>query len=783
MSWSSLQRCVTCGAVLVFLCICFCASAIASGDANHDACPNQGLPGFRSYLPDCRAYEAVTPPDKAGYNVQGLVISEDGNQILGASGGGFAGVAADVFDSPYRFARTNENWLVSPLLSEAAQVPLLPSHQLVTSVFDAASASLSDSLWDVFYRPEAFPMNLEDVIYLHKPDGSFVAVGPRWPGMVVGGESRFRGASRDLSTIVFSNGTNTGELWPGDSTKEAESIYEYVGTNNSEPKLVSVKNQKALINNDEAELISQCGTALGGKVNGDKYNAVSSDGKIIYFTAENDFGTCSAPAAGDEIYARVDGTKTVSISEPTLADCEVCNTTSGLEKGIYQGASEDGSKVFFMTSQELLPGVTGSNLYEYDFNNPQSSPQDPTGKIVLVSQGTGEANVRGVARVSEDGSRVYFVAGGKLTGSNREGKEPAEGENNLYVFQRDVSFPKGKLSFVAQMSPADTVDWERRDFKRPFQATPNGEFAAFLSSAQLTPDDTSNVAQLFEYDAGTERLARLSEGQKSRQSPGGFNENGNTSNEFDAVTIPSPQFLNSDNPVETTNSLNISTDGTRVFFQSSLALAPQALNNYVVARVCPGLLEEVCVKIEQEFGVSVFQSIYAQNVYEYRWDGADFGTGNVYLISGGQDISSFQLGEAVHLLGTTPSGRDVFFTTASSLVPSDTTAQVDIYDAREGGGFEASASTSGCSVGGCQGLLDEARSVLAPGSSAQAGGDNIKPAATQTRTISKDRKKSRTPTKKKKKEKHKKGKARKARLHKNGKRSNTTKGSSRGRGQ
>ena len=38
--------------------------ALAAGDANESACPNEASSGFRSYLPDCRAYELVSPPFK-----------------------------------------------------------------------------------------------------------------------------------------------------------------------------------------------------------------------------------------------------------------------------------------------------------------------------------------------------------------------------------------------------------------------------------------------------------------------------------------------------------------------------------------------------------------------------------------------------------------------------------------------------------------------------------------------------------------------------------------------
>ncbi len=174
---------------------------------------------------------------------------------------------------------------------------------------------------------------------------------------------------------------------------------------------------------------------------------------------------------------------------------------------MFQGASEDGSKAFFLTEQELFAGARGMNLYEYDFDDPLHE------KLVRVSTGSEEPEVQGVARVSEDGTHVYFVAKGVLSGRNAEGREPVLGGENLYVFERDAVYPAGRVAFVATLSPADLVDWEAEDERRPVQVTPDGRFVVFQSVADLTAGDTSSEPQVFEYDAVAERLVRVSTGQ------------------------------------------------------------------------------------------------------------------------------------------------------------------------------------------------------------------------------------------------------------------------------
>ena len=205
----------------------------------------------------------------------------------------------------------------------------------------------------------------------------------------------------------------------------------------------------------EGELISICGTYPGSFPRGDVYNAISSSGRVVFFTSAA-AGVCGGfgPPV-NEVFARFEGAggvpaHTVAVSEPPLsgvgsvpgrACTGVCATAAEhpAEYGgnaVFGGASLDGSRVFFMTGQPLVNGDRdgGVDLYEADLSGGAVT------RLVQVSRGgAGDstpglgAGVLGVVRVSEDGSHVYFVAEGRLTGANREGKAPVEGEPNLYV--------------------------------------------------------------------------------------------------------------------------------------------------------------------------------------------------------------------------------------------------------------------------------------------------------------------------------------------------------------
>jgi hypothetical protein len=683
-------------ATVAVLCAAGALPAVAPAS---ETCPNEAFRvGPSANLPDCRAYEQVTPVEKNG---GALLSSQIGQGVEGTPDlvlDSFASIAGiqDNYGIPggwYSTARGGSGWTTSPMPPPASEYQTAQFAGGLQS-FLAASLDARSSLW--YERSNTQPEDRVD-FDISRPGGVVEDVGPVTPPGTPPGEVNQivninglgvspAGESDDFSHILYRSTPVSGgyRFWPFDKTEEevgAASLYEFVGTGNAAPMLVGV--------DDSGNLISRCRTEVGAEHA--SHNAMSGDGDTVFFTAR----ACGSSPAVDELFARVDNGQpdahTVAISEPSPVDCPACDTgTSVLRPAHFEGASVDGSKVFFTTSQPLLGGDTNSSeIYEYDFDALTGE------KVVRVSDGDStvanpSGQVEGVVQTSEDGSHVYFVAKGVLTTTpNSQGQMAREGANNLYVFERDARHPAGSNAFIAALAGSDKELWSG---KAPADVTPDGRFIVFTSTTDhLTTDDTSTAAQVFEYDAQTDALVRVSIGQN------GYNDNGNT--DVAGASINSPGFAeaNSD-PTKYWSGLTMSTDGAYVFFQSSDGLAPQALNHEAIGE--PSGSEE----------------LYATNVYEYH-------EGNVYLISDGRDVGR----KGAYLIGTGASGADVLFTTVDQLAPQDTDTNRDIYDARIDGGFPAPVAPAECSGDACQGPLSPAPVLLSPGSEFQAPGAVLAP--------------------------------------------------------
>jgi hypothetical protein len=685
--------------------LCCASGALAAGDANESTCPNEALEGFREALPDCRAYEMVTPTYKEGYGFFVAGLSSNGEKMfldsLGTLRSAAGGSEVVESETTYIGVRTPSGWQISPVN------PSLNEYVGQSRV--TAEADSGASLW-VQHTPTQSATTQD--LYVRSPTGEYSLVGPlNTPALSAGEPSNVMEPHQDTAVVATTDDyshivlrANAEDRWTSfDGTQGGGySLYEYNGVGNSQPTLVAVLGSKS-----STRLIGQCGAQIGSaEAQGSVFNAISSSGETIFFTPTpvGKFG-CSVPApAVAEVWARLHGgrltaenAETVDISESRCS--EACSpVVSGSN---FEGASENGAIAFFTSTQKLTNDASqdpnsednasgprgcaettaefGCNLYMYDFKTA------PGSNLKLVA---GHAEVLGVAGIAENGSWIYFVARRALAG------KAIPGEANLYVY--DTS--SGTTIFIATLnSELDTSDWSR-EYSRPVEVTPDGRFLLFASSQpDLTPDDTATTEQLFEYDAETGELVRISQGEN------GYNENGNGAGEESAAGNLEEAAEAKGYPYDykvVASGSSIADDGMTVVFKTRGRLSPVAVS-----------AEKRCT-----------------SVYEYRSHGT-IGNGAVHLISDGRDAEPNKGPKCgATFYGMDAEGRNILFSTDDSLLPSDTDGvQRDIYDAREGGGFAVSPSTEAlaCAFGVCGAATGvQAPAVDGPVSATQAAEAN-----------------------------------------------------------
>lgn len=684
-------------------------------------------------LPDGRAYEMVTPVQKNGASIGGYQFgfapgfAEDGSRAIIGSDQCFAEAGSCTskkrtgqVGSPYEMLRTASGWVTRSIAPEST--PSAESNAI--AVFNADTGS-------VLFGMPAPPAGQDD-FFAHQADGSLLDVGPMTfpPAGVLGFAIAPEGneaetATADLSTVVYALNSNfRGGRWPFDATTpdltSFFTLYAYHGSGNGEPELVGVTGSHG-----SHTLISDCGTRFGAGVNGAGHagpNALSADGGTVYFAPElggKESSSCTGPAV-PEIYARVDGSRTIRISGRSPSECtgECANSTPSGAR--FDGASEDGTRAFFTSTQRLTDaasqdpnvqdhaiktgvpgcestsGVNGCNLYLYD--------RDATEGHNLVAVSSGDTSglgpqVQGVIAISSNGSRVYFVAKGVLTSAtNARGESAEPGANNLYAYERDAAAPEGRVTFVTRMANEDQNEWSFAGSS--VDLTPDGRFLVFTSHRGLTPDATvtNGPAQVYRYDAVTGMLSRVSIGRA------GFNDDGNATVADAGIVTPGPGETSHAGPLRSDPTM--SHDGAYIFFTSPAGLTSRAPNN---APISTGT-----------------ETKYAQNVYEWEAEGAGGcgeATGCVSLISDGHDLADIAGVSAVTLRGADASGANVFFTTTDQLLPKDTDTELDVYDARIGGGFPEADTPSSCQGEGCR--VPSSPSVETPGSATFSGAGNL----------------------------------------------------------
>jgi hypothetical protein len=618
-----------------------CAGVVLAlaGVALAAECPNEALraEARSTQLPECRAYEQVSPVETAD---SGVLFTDgaapDGEAAEFVSAGGFAGIGSDYAFNHYIARRVSgTGWVTSWVGVPAALQGLVFG---VTSSFDLTKQVVLLQFLSGAQAGTAGLFFSDNLVAA--PDFAFTEIQEYHNNAGVGQPVD---ESPDFAHIVFiSKGGGHHEL------------DELAGVGGPMPvfRVVTIEpppGERAFngeLGNGEAEQDSI-------------FHAISNDGAEIFFTYEETGMS----------YVRVNAAKTLELG------------------GLFQGASEDGAKVFLKSAD----GELYMDLID-------SEPGHEAVSETVPFAPAGQSNT--YLRSSDDGSHVYFDSTGVLTGEekNENGEKAEEGKENLYVYDTLTK----KAAFIAQALPGGEIAENHieaqvngcpsAELGEPIEpGCEGGRFFVFTTTAHITPGDTSRSAQVFEYDAGSgshpPKLVRVSTGEE------GYAENGEGNAR--GASIAMPEFGRTGNLSQAeqfeTRTRAVSDDGSTVVFSSSGALSPRAVND-----------------LQPQPGPA--------DVYESH-DGA------VSLISTGHSLTSDE-----HP-AITPSGRDIFFTSTENILPQDSGGLESLYDARIEGGFPAAAvPAGGCNGDACQGPPSVPNLLGAPASETFSGLANPAPA-------------------------------------------------------
>jgi hypothetical protein len=414
--------------------------------------------------------------------------------------------------------------------------------------------------------------------------------------------------------------------------------------------------------------------------NGNKRHVMSDDGERVILEG------------GGGLYLRDVGKSETIQLDAAEAGCGACSGGGGR----YMTANGEGSRIFFLDGGKLTSDSNGGSADLYECQVVEVAGRLRCDLSDLTPETGGETpNVRSVIGASEDGSYVYFVAGGALAaGATRlgcsalpygRGTEPC----NVYVSHDGVT------TFIAALSITDAayIGLELNEFggsNTNYQdlrarVSPDGHWLAFMSDRDLAGYDTSDAAsgepdtEVYLYNASTNSLACAS-CDPTGERPIGL-ETYESRNSFYRVASVLPDWetfqLNTISGISQSYQPRYLSDSGRLFFESKDALVPRDVNGavdvyeYEPEGVPAG--EHACSSVMAS-GSEVFKPA---RVFEVEGRRGEEGAGCVALISSGTSP------EESTFLDASESGGDVFFLTTAKLASQDFDDSPDIYDAHE----------------------------------------------------------------------------------------------------
>jgi hypothetical protein len=637
-------------------------------------CANEAFrTGPSAGLPDCRAYEQLTPVEKEGaqepFHYGGLNILNYG---LAAEAGGrfmFEALGTGYFpgpgggSGPYLFSREEEQgWSIltgdaQPEAGVEVYEPQVFSADL-TQVALAATVRTSEATGaagEVQYKvgPVGGPY-----MFVKAIPKKFVGVGSEPQGWVAGDSS--------MSKLVLA--TSDHELLGASTdTKSGLDLYEYTaagglvqlnvsGEPGEPPVTIGSCGAKLAHGLEDGEL-EQIGTASGP-------HSLSSDGSRVFFEADPGKRCGKEPS---HLYMRVDGSETVDLGARSFRAANALGTGLLLESDTGTGDAS-----LYDTEKKLATPLPGLENLPLEFS-PDVVVASDLSTVYSFERGAlyrYDINARkaeglfGVSRgaeltVTPDGRYVYFhgavggLPGGAAISSERpyRGAGAQPGEEALQLYRYDSQ--EGVVACISCASPYD----------------PEPREPAFLyDSASAHPEISGGL------------------------------------------------------PLD----VSVSGSGEFAFFTTPAALVKEDIDGEIGIEAGVGKCEGRGGLENCEYSDVGAQTSPSSDIYEWRADGMDGCVqlaGCVALISGGRG------GYKTLLLGSADEGNDVYIYTREQLGSRDVDTAGDVYDVRVGGTPAGPVvRPTECEANSCS-VVPGSPVDLTPASFSFAGVGNVSPVA------------------------------------------------------
>ncbi len=487
--------------------------------------------GLSAHLPDCRAYELVSPPNTNGreptasfmsYAEQAAFPTEvsnpDGSSVLFMVEGGTLPIpGGSGIISGYEASRSSSGWQTRSSGPDGTQSQL-PS---------AGGASGDHRYWYWATGDAADHGSLviggQRTMYTRLPDGSFELIGkgqladdPRATGHYI---------SPDGSHRIFSS---TVPLVPGASPAGTRTIYDRA----SDGSIAIVSTEPSGTPKGGSQVKFQ-----GTNEAGDTVAFSVTDGGATTLFVHRSLPNSTAPVTtGQTTFAGLstDGERLTYLKEGNIFSYRLGTGTEAIGSGgasIPVNVSEDGSHVYFVSTKRLTPVATGAvsgqqNLYGWNSATGVSfiavvTPEDVAGQVFnegtsfglgLWVAGTG-GPANDPSRTTPDGRVIVFESHGDLTdydsGGHSEVYRYAEGESPAL---RCLSCSPALLPAAsdAHLQVARIADSRAgtNGMTPAHNVTPDGNAVVFQTADSLVPEDVDGVDDVYEWQApGKEQCA------------------------------------------------------------------------------------------------------------------------------------------------------------------------------------------------------------------------------------------------------------------------------------